>query len=323
VNERALIPAVLVLACMAHAPTHGQSYPVKPIRVVITGGPGSATDIRMRWIAPKLSAALGQPIVIDNRPGAGGTIASEIAAKSTPDGYTLVIVHQGTLALNPYIYPRLGYDPLASFAPITRLGTAPLVLAVHTSVPANSVAELVQLAKQKPRQLNYGSPGQGSPPHVATELFNRMAQIQVVHVPYKGGGPTLLDLIGGRLAYTIDSAAVQMPSARAGKIRALGVTSAQRSPGLAELRTIAESGLPGYEYTPWQGIAAPAGTRREIIDRLHAEIAKIMGTPEARQWFLEIGGEPTTDTPEAFLAYIKAEHARWGPIIRAAGIKAE
>jgi tripartite-type tricarboxylate transporter receptor subunit TctC len=197
------------------------------------------------------------------------------------------------------------------------------VLAVHPSVPANSVAELVQLAKQKAGKLNYGSPGQGSPPHVASELFNRMAQIHVVHVPYKGGGLTLLDLTAGRLAYTIDSAAVQMPSARAGKIRALAVTSAQRSPGMPELRTIAESGLPGYEYTPWQGIAAPAGTRRDIIERVHDAIVKIMGTEEARQWFLEIGGEPTTDTPEAFFAYIKAEHARWGPVVRAAGIKVE
>jgi tripartite-type tricarboxylate transporter receptor subunit TctC len=320
---RTLIAIVGTAALIVHAAPDAQPYPSKPIRVVTPGTPGSATDVRIRWLAPKLSVAVGRNIVVDNRPGAGGTIATELVAKSAPDGYTLLVVHQGTLALNPYIYAKLGYDPLKSFAPITPLGAAPLVLAVHPSTGAFSVAQLVQLAKDKPRQLHYGSPGSGSPPHVASELFNRMAEVQLIHVPFKGGSAALLDLMAARLTYTIDSASVQMPNARAGKIRALAVTSAQRSAGLPDLPTIAESGVPRYEYSPWQGLAAPAGTRREIVDRLFREVTTIMGTEEARQWFFEIGGEPTTDTPERFTAYIEAEHARWGPVVRAAGIRVD
>jgi tripartite-type tricarboxylate transporter receptor subunit TctC len=305
------------------SPACPQTYPIKPIRLITPGSPGSATDLRARWLAPRLSAALGQPIVIDNRAGAGGSIATEVAAKSAADGYTLLVVHQGTLALNPHIYARLGYDPLSSFAPITVLGTSPLLMAVHAGVPVNSVADLVQLAKQKPNQLNYGSPGTGSPPHIAAELFKRMADISAVHVPYKGGAPALLDLIGGRLTYTFDSAVVQLPSVKAGKIKALAVTSAHRVPALPQIRTVAESGVPGYEYSAWQGIAAPSGTPEHVVSRLNAEIIGIMGTAEARDWFAELGGEPTTNTPRAFAAFIKAEHSRWGPVIREAGIKAD
>ena len=200
---------------------------------------------------------------------------------------------------------------------------SPLVLASHLSLPVNSVADLIPLMKQKPGQFHFGSPGTGSPPHVAAELFKRLAQIQVTHVPYKGGSAALVDLMGGRVAYTFDSAVVQMPNARAGKIRALAVTSAKRVAGLADIRTIAESGLPGYEYRAWQGIAAPAGTPQAIVARLNAEIVKIMSTPEAREWFAGLGGEPTTDTPQEFAAFIKSEHSRWGPVIRDAGIKVE
>ena len=315
--------SVVGAGLLAIAPAFPQAYPVKPIRLVVAAPAASATDIRARWLAPKLGVALGQPIVIDNRPGAGGSIGTELAAKSAADGYTLLLVHQGTLTLNPHIYPRLGYDPFRSFAPVTRLGMSPLVLAVHPGVPANSVADLIQLAKQKPGQINFGSPGTGSPPHLAAELFKRLVQIQVTHVPYKGGAPALIDLMGGRVAYTFDSAVVQMPAARAGKTRALAVTSPKRVPGLPDLRTVAESGLPGYEFRAWQGIAAPAGTPPAIVARLNADIVKIMSTPEARDWFAELGGEPTTDTPQEFAAFIRSEHARWGPIIRDAGIKVD
>ena len=317
-----LLSATAVIAS-AITPAYPQAYPSKPIRLVITGTPGSATDIRGRWLAPRLTAALGQTIVVDNRTGAGGTIGTEAVARSAPDGYTLLVVHQGTLAFNPHIYKRVGYDPIADFAPVTLIGTSPLLLAVNPKVPASSVAELVQLAKQKPGQLNYGSPGNGTPPHIAGELFKRMANIEVAHVPYKGGAAALLDLMGGRVAYTFDSAAVQLPNAKAGKIRLLAVTSLQRIPALPDIRTIAESGLPGYEFWAWQGIAAPAGTSRSTIARLHSEIVKIMSTPEAREWFGELGIEPTTSTPQEFAAHIKAEHARWGPVIREANIKAD
>jgi len=300
-----------------------QAYPAKPIRLIVAAGPGSATDVRARWLAPRLSAALGQTIVLDNRAGAGGAIGTELAAKSAPDGYTLLIVHQGTLALNPHIYGRLGYDPLSSFAPITLLGTSSLLLAVHPSVPVNSVADLVQLAKQKPGALNYGSPGTGSPPHVAAELFTRMAGITVTHVPYKGGGPALLDLTGGRLTFTFDSPTVQLPSVRAGKIKGVAVTGTKRLLSAPDIRTVAESGLPGYEYTAWQGLAAPASTPVEIVSRLNATTVKIMSSQEAREWCADFGAEPTTASPQDFAAYIRQEYTRWGPVIREAGIKAE
>lgn len=313
----------LLLSVLSCALAQSQNYPNRPLRLVAPASPGSATDVRARWLAPRLSTALGQTVVVDNRAGAAGAIGTEVVAKSAPDGYTLVMVHQGTLAFNPHLYSRLGYDPLSSFSPITRVGTSPLILAVHPSAPVGSVSELMQLAKLKPGQLNYGSPGSGTPPHLAGELFKRMGKFDSVHVPYKGGGPALLDLIGGRLTYTFDGAAVQMPSIRAGKIKALAVTSSKRIAPLPNIPTIAESGLPGFDYWAWQGIAAPAATPRPIVDRLHAQIVKVMSTTEAHEWFAEQGAEPVTDTPQAFAAYIKADYERWRPIIRDAGIKAD
>lgn len=255
--------------------------------------------------------------------GAGGNIGAEVAAKSPKDGYTLVLVHQGTLALNPHLYSRLGYDPITDFAPITRLVVSPLLLAVHPDVPAKSAADLVELARKKPGQLNYGSPGSGTPPHMAGELFRRMANIDVTHVPYKGGTAALMDLMGGRIAYTFDALVLQAPHVKSGKIRGLAVTGNKRVAALPEIPTVAESGVPGYEYWGWMGMAAPAGTPRTIVARLNSEIVKILRTPEAREWFAEQGGEPVGDTPEEFAAYIKSEHARWGPIVREAKIKAD
>ncbi|HEV7801503.1 MAG TPA: tripartite tricarboxylate transporter substrate binding protein [Burkholderiales bacterium] len=317
------MPPRLSLMAGPAAPAFAEAYPSKPIRLLAPGAPGSPTDIRGRWLAHKLGAALGRAVVMDNRPGAGGGIATEAGAKSAPDGYTLLVVHQGTLALNPHMYARLGYDPITDFAPISRVGMTPLVLAVPPGFPVNSVAGLVQYAKQRPGQLDYGSPGSGTPSHVAGELFKRMAGIDVLHVPYKGSSPVLIDLIAGRLTYTLDAAAALMPSVQAGKLKALGVTSAKRTAALSGLPTLAESGVPGYEYWAWQGIVAPAGTPREIVNRLNAEIVKILNTPEAREWFAEQGGEPVSDTPAGFAAYIRAEHAKWGPVIREAGIKAD
>lgn len=311
------------LGLLTIAPAYPQAYPSKPIRLIALGPAGSVSDLRARWVAEKLNAALGQPIVVDNRAGAGGNIGAEVAAKSPRDGYTLVVVHQGTLTLNPHLYARLGYDPIADFAPITRLVVSPLLLAVNPAVPAKSVAELVELARKTPGQLNYGSAGSGTPPHMAGELFRRMANIDVTHVPYKGGTPALMDLMGGRIAYTFDALVLQAPYAKSGKIRALGVTSTKRVAVLPEIPTVAESGVPGYEYWGWMEIAAPAGTPRSIVTRLNSELVKILRTAEARDWFAEQGGEPVGDTPEEFAAYIKAEHARWGSIIREARIKAD
>lgn len=298
-----------------------QAYPSKPIRLITPNAPGSATDVRARWIAERLTPVLGQPIVVENRAGAGGTIGTEAAAKSTPDGHTVVLVTQGTLALAPYIYSRLGYDPIADFAPVTRLSMNPVLLAVNPQVPVDSVADLLRYAREKPGQLNYGSPGSGTPPHMAGELFKSMAKIDVVHVPYKGGAAALMDLVGGRVAYTFEGLVLQLPQVKAGKIKAVAITSARRLASLPDIPTVAESGLPGYEYWAWMGISAPAKTPKEVVSRLNTEIAKILSTSDAREWLAAQGAESGGDSAEEFAAFIKAEHARWGPIIREAGIK--
>lgn len=300
-----------------------QTYPAKPIRLITPGAPGAATDIRGRWLAEQLARTMGQPIVVDNRFGAGGTIATGAAAKSAPDGYTLILVHQGTLIIAPYIYPSISYDPATDFAPVTRLSLNPFVLAVNHAAPVSSTTELLRLAREKPGQLTYGSPGSGSPPHLAGELFKSMAGISVTHVPYKGGGAAVTDLAGGRLTYTFDNLSVQLPFVKAGKTKALAVTGTRRLAALPAVPTIAESGLPGYDYLSWMGIAAPAKTPKEIVNRLHQEIAKVLATSEAREWFGVQGAEPGGEPPAEFSAYIKAETAKLAPVIRKAGIKVD
>lgn len=314
---------VYVLGCVLAAPAVAQRYPSGPIRLIAPGPPGSPRDLRARWVAEKLAPTLGQPVVVDNRAGAGGNIGMEAAAKSPADGHTLVIVDLGTLAQNPHLFARTGYDAIADFAPITRLINSPLMLAVHAQFPAQSVAELIRYAKERPGQVSFGSSGIGTPPHMAGELFKRMAGIDVVHVPYKGASPALLDLVGGRIAYTIDSIALQWPQAKAGKIRALAITGRQRAAVAPDVPTLAESGLAGYEYSAWMGVAAPAATPKQIVSRLNAELVRALRTPEAREWFAAQGGEVIGDSPETFAAVVRAEHARWGTIIRDAGIKAE
>jgi tripartite-type tricarboxylate transporter receptor subunit TctC len=309
----AALPATLALS---------QPYPAKPVRLVVTGPPGSVTDVRARWLSEKLSPVLGQPLVVDNRPGAGGNVGSVHAAKSAPDGYTLLVVHQGTVAINPHLYDSLGYDPLVDLAPVTRISSNPLILAVHPSVPASSTAELIALARRKPGELNYGSPGNGTPPHMAGELFKRMAAIEVAHVPYKGGTPALADLVAGRLTYSMEGPVIQLPQVKARRLRALAVTGAQRLAALPELPTVAES-VPGYEYVAWVGLAAPAATPRAIVAKLHADAAAVLRSPESREYFASHGAEPGGESPEEFAAFIRVEHAKWGKVVREAGIKAE
>jgi len=313
---------LVVLAALS-SPTFAQSYPSKPVRLIAPSPPGSPVDIRARWIAEALTPAIGQPVVVENKAGAGGNIGTEAAAKSAADGYTLLLAHQGTFAINPHLYARAGYDPIADFAPVTRLVLSPLVLAVHPDMPVKSIADLIRLAKEKPGQLTFGSAGSGTPPHMAGELFRRAASIDVVHVPYKGASPALVDLMAGRLTYTFDSAAIQLPQVRTGKIKALAVTGSKRLPSLPDVPTVSESGLPGFEYWSWMGICAPAGTPKEIVSRLNRTIVGILSTPQAREWLAAQGGEPVGDTPEEFAAFIRAELAKWGAVVRAGGITAE
>jgi len=313
----------VAVACVDTGAALAQRYPAGPVRLIAPAPPGSPVDIRARWLAHKLAPALGQPVVVDNRAGAGGSIGTELAAKSAPDGYTLVVVHQGTLALNPHIYARTGYDALADFIPVTRLVDTVLMLAVPSQSPVRSVADLIQLAKQRPGQLSYGSSGVGTPPHLAGELFKRMAGIDVVHVPYKGATPALMDLVAGRLAYTIDSLSLQMPQVNAGKLRGLAVTGKDRLPVAPDVPSMAQAGVAGYEYRSWMGIAAPARTPIERINRLNAEIVRALKSPESIAWYAAQGGEVVGDQPEEFAAFIRAEHAKWGAIIREAGIRAD
>jgi tripartite-type tricarboxylate transporter receptor subunit TctC len=304
-------------------PAQAAEWPTKPVRLVVPGGVGGVIDIRARWLAEKLSPVIGQTIVVENRPGAGGNVGMEQVARSAPDGYTLVVIHQGTMTMNPHLYARPGYDALAEFTPIARVGISPLMLAVNASVPASSVAELIALARARPGTLDFGSPGNGTPPHLAGELFRRVAGIDVVHVPFNGGGQETQALVAGQIAYTIEGLSLQAPQVKAGRLRALAVTGSQRVPSWPDVPTMAEAGLAGYEFLGWIGIAAPASTPRPIVDRLARDIAAVLALPESREWLSGIGAEPGTIAPDAFAAAIRAEHDRWGRVIRAAGIKLE
>lgn len=307
---------------LPHAWAAEPAWPSKPLRL-IAGGVGSVTDIRARWLAERLAPALGQPVIVENNAGAGGNIGAEQVARSAPDGYTLLVIHQGTAAINPHLYARTGYDPLGDFAPITRFGYGPLLLTVHSGVQATSVAELVALAKAKPNTLSYGSPGIGTPPHLASELFKRAAVIEATHVPFKGGGALATALLGGHITWSMDGPTVQVPHVKSGRLRALAVTGTRRSPVLPDVPTMAEAGVPGYEFYGWTGFAAPSATPKAVVARLHTEIARIMATPEAQDWFAASGAEPGALSPDAFAEFMRTEYVTLGKVIRDAGIRIE
>ncbi|HLM11424.1 MAG TPA: tripartite tricarboxylate transporter substrate binding protein [Reyranella sp.] len=305
------------------ARAQGSAWPNKPIRIIVPGTAGGVTDIRARWLAERLAPLLGQPVVIDNRAGAGGNLGTVAAARSAPDGYTLVIVHIGTMAINPHLYANPGYDPLTDLVPITRLGVGPQALAVHKGVPANSLAELVSLAKAKPGELTFNSPGVGTPGHLASSLLMLRTGIQATHIPYRGGGQAVIDLVAGHVTWSIEGLTVLKPFIQDGRLRPLAVTTAKRAKTMPDVPTMAEAGVPGFDFTAWAGIAAPAGTPKPVIDRLYGEIAKILATPDAIQWFESFGVEPGGETPEAFAGLVRVENAKFGEAIRTMGIKAE
>lgn len=298
------------------------AWPARPIRFV-TGGIGGVADLRTRWLAERLGPALGQPVVVDNVAAAGGAVSAEQVARAAPDGHTLLMTHQGLAAITPHVNPRAGFDPIADFAPITRFGHGPLLLAVPVDLPVTTVGELLALAKRQPDAMNYGSPGLATPPHLAGELFVRAAGIRATHIPFKGGGALATALIGGQITWAIEGPTSLLPHVRSGRLRPLGVTGAKRLPLLPELPTIAEAGVPGFNYTGWTGIVAPAATPKAIVARVNAEIVRIAESPEGRQWFENLGAEAGTQTPEAFGALMREELVRWGRVIREAGIRAE
>lgn len=323
IRFRVGLALVLLVVLMQDEVAFAETYPARPIKLIVPTGAGSPPDIRARWLADKLRVALGQPVVVDNKPGAAGILGTDAAARSAPDGYTLLMAHQGTLALNPHLYAHLPYDPLKDIVPVARLFVGAMLLAVPAASPVNSVGDLMRLAKATPGQLTFGSSGVGSPPHMAGELFRKMAHVDVTHVPYKNMPAAQLDLIGGRIDYTFDALVVQLPQVQAGKLKAVAVTSAKRLAVLPDVPTMDESGVPGYEFWSWIGVCAPAGTPRAIVLRLNTEIGRILLMPETRDWFAAQGSRVTVESPEEFGAFIKAEHARWGVVIREAGIKGE
>jgi tripartite-type tricarboxylate transporter receptor subunit TctC len=292
------------------------AYPTRPITLIVPFAPGGGTDTVARTIGQTIGGPLGQPVVVDNRPGAGGSLGAGLAARAPADGYTLFLGGVGSHALNPTINPRLGYDPVKDFAPVAWIASAPMVLAVHPSVPANSVQELIAYAKKNPGRLNYASNGNGSSSQLAAVIFNAMAGTDMVHVPYKGLSPAMLDLLSGTVQIMFSSSVAIMPSVQNGKLKVLGVTSPKRMPSLPEVPTIAEQGLPGYETGSWYGILAPAGTPPDVVERLNREINKALQNPDLRAKLTNEGADPVGGTPRDFAEHIRAEIRRIGQYAR-------
>jgi tripartite-type tricarboxylate transporter receptor subunit TctC len=311
----------LIAVALAAIPAYSQ-YPTRPIRLVVPFPPGGGTDTMARAIAPRISEILGQQIVPENRGGAGANIGAEVAAKSAPDGYTLMLATI-TNAIGATLYTRLNYDLVRDFSTITRLATTPHILVVHPSVPVKTVKEFTAFAKARPGQLTYSSSGAGSAAHLAGELFSSLAGVKMVHVPYKGGGPSMIALVGGEVSVCFAT----MPSAvgyvRAGRLRGIAVTTDKRSPAMPDLPTIAETGVKGYEAGSWYGLSAPARTPRDIINRLHAATIKVMALPEINERLAKAGFEVVTSTPEEFAAFTKSEIQKWGKLVKATGLKAD
>ena len=308
-----------VVATVASA----QSYPNQTIRLVVPFPAAGTTDILARAAAQKLTEAFGQSVVVDNRPGAAGNIGSDLVAKSAPDGYTLLMGTVGTHAINPSLYSKMPYDHVKDFVPVVLVAGVPNVLVVNPALPVNSVADLIKLAKDKPGQINFASSGSGTSIHLSGELFKTMAGVDITHVPYKGSSPALVDLIGGQVQIMFDNLPSALPQIKAGKLRAIAVTSLKRAPVLPDVPTISESGLPGFEASSWFGVLAPAGTPAPIVARINAEINKWLQSAEAREKLLSQGAEAAGGTPEQFAHHIRAESEKWAKVVKASGAKVD
>jgi tripartite-type tricarboxylate transporter receptor subunit TctC len=316
-----LVAACSAVLALAAGNVAAEEYPVRPVRMIIGFPPGGATDLVARIIAPKLGDVLKQQVVIDNRAGANGTIGAALAASATPDGYNLHLGTLGALVISPTI-TKVPYDPLKDFSTISMAVQLQNMFLVHPTVAAKSIPDLIKLAKQKPGALNYASSGLGSPGHLAGELFKTMAKVDMVHIPYKGGGPALADLLGGQVPIFVAVISTGVPPVKAGRAVALAVTGAKRSTALPDVPTVAETpGLKGYEASNWYGVVAPAGTPQPVISRLHKDLTTVLKSPDVRDALLARGIDAESSTPEEFTAYIKSESAKWGKVIRAAKLK--
>ena len=314
--SRIVAAASLALPLAAGA----QDYPVKPIRFIVPFAPGGGNDILGRVVAQKLNELLGVAVVVDNRGGAGGTIGTELAAKAPPDGYTMLI-NNVSLAVNVTLYPRLPYDTLKDLDPVTLVGRQPNILVVHPSLPARSVKELLALARSKPREVTYGSGGIGSSSHLATELLKIVAKVDLVHVPYKGMGPALIDLISGQTQLIMATLASALPFVRSGKVRALAVTPARRAAVVPDVPTMIEAGVEGFEYSTWYGLMLPAGVPQPVLNRIHGSMMKVLAAPDVKEKFGAQGVEPASMTQQEFRSYLKSEVAKWAVVIKASGAR--
>jgi tripartite-type tricarboxylate transporter receptor subunit TctC len=330
-EENRLIAIMALLSLIAgacviipvHAADSGAGYPTKPIRFVIGFPPGGASDTIVRLLGTRLTDSLGQPIVVDNRPGAGGNIAAEIAARSAADGHTLFLGNNGVLAVNVSLYPKLAFDPLKDFAPVILVASQPNVLVVHPSVPATSVKQFIALAKAKPGQLSYSSPGAGTTGHLAGELFKRMAGVEFVIVPYKGGGPAVLANLSGECQFGFATALSVAGHIKSGRLRALAVTTPSRSASFPDLPTVAEAGVPGFDAITWHGVVVPARTPQPVVARLNSELNKILKTADMRERMAALGSEVIGGEPKALTDYIRTEIPRWAKVIKESGARPE
>lgn len=316
--KRALTIALL-LACGGAL---AQAYPARPLRVVVPFAPGGAVDLVARTVAPKLNETFGQAVVVDNRGGAGGTIGTDIVAKARPDGHTLLVASMG-VAVNAVLYPRLPYDTVKDLAPVTTLGEQPNIVVTHPAVAAKSLGDLLALARSKPGQVSYGSGGIGSNSHLATVLFTQMAGLEMLHVPYKGLGPAIAEVVGGQVQVVISNVSTAVPHVKSGRLRLLAVTAEKRFPLFPETPTVSEAGVPGYESSGWYGMWVTAGTPQSIVGALNREMTKILNAPAVQEQFSAQGLQPIPTSPEAFGRRVQEEIRKWGPVVKASGAKPE
>jgi tripartite-type tricarboxylate transporter receptor subunit TctC len=320
----ALARSVLLctLLCAAAA-TAAQTFPNRPIRFVVPFAPGGSTDTLARTMSQKLGEGLRQQVVVDNRSGGNGNLGMEITAHAPPDGYTIVLGYIANLGIGPSLYSKLPFDPIKDFAPITQIASSPNILVVHPSVPVKTFKEFIAYAKANPKMLNFASSAVASLGHLTGELLNRTAGIDMVHVPYKGSGQAVIDLVGGQIQSMFSGMSSVMPHIKAGRLRALAVTGAQRSPAVPDIPTIAESGFPGFEADSWYGVLAPAHTPRPIVNRLHDEIVRVLAMPEVKERLNSVGFELVGSSPDEFAAYIKSEIPKWAKVVKISGAKAD
>jgi len=319
-----LVTTILIAAVLAIAiPAHAQTYPSKPIRIIVPYPAGGTSDILARTIGQRLSESLGQPVVVENKPGANGNVGADFVAKSPPDGHTLLLADIGALAISPSVYPTLPFDPVKDFAPVTMVAYSPHILVVHPSVPASSVHELVQLAKAKPGKLNFAISGVGGAPHLAGVDFAMRTGIDWTYIPYKGGAQAIADVAGGQADITLNGMLATYPLVQGGKLKLLAVSSAKRMSAIPDVPTIAESGVPGFESGSWQGVVAPSGTPKEIVARLNGEILRIVNAADMRDRLGKQGADVRTTTPDEFAAFIRTETAKWAKVVKDANIKIE